>query len=189
MRRPCKGVGFPKTIDHGTGNEFHRRPSNYQTNGFVGACPRPAVRPPGEEAHRRAAAGPAGHHHRDPVVRHTMESPATRRRTNEQRLRQTSLTPVGCNGSATRTGRDTGDVFPTVSCSPQAGDLREATDGGAPVGQGRTSTMKYRTPESQRPDRTVAGGTKRLPSKFYQVMTGYHVTRQYLHWTKNRPTP
>jgi len=53
----------------------------------------------------------------------------------------------------------------------------------------RTSKAKYRLPKSQRPDGTVAGSTKRLASRFYQIKTGHCRTGQYLHWTKNRPTP
>jgi len=49
--------------------------------------------------------------------------------------------------------------------------------------------MKYRMPRSQRPDSTVAGSTKRLASRYYQVKTGHCLSGQYLHWTKNRPTP
>jgi len=44
-------------------------------------------------------------------------------------------------------------------------------------------------PESQRPDSTVAGSTKRLASRFYQLKTGHCLTGQYLNRTKNRPTP
>jgi len=53
----------------------------------------------------------------------------------------------------------------------------------------RTSKAKYRLPRSQRPDGTVAGSTKRLASRFYQLKTGHCLTGQYLHWTKRRPTP
>jgi len=35
----------------------------------------------------------------------------------------------------------------------------------------------------------VAGSTKRLTSRCYQVKTGHCLTGQYLHWTKNRRTP
>ena len=42
--------------------------------------------------------------------------------------------------------------------------------------------------KSQRPDDTVAGSTKELASRFYQLKTGHCRTRQYLHWTKARPT-
>ena len=38
---------------------------------------------------------------------------------------------------------------------------------------GRTSKKKYKMPKSQRPDGTVAGSTKRLASRFYQLMTGH----------------
>jgi len=39
--------------------------------------------------------------------------------------------------------------------------------------RGRTSKMKYRMPRSQRPDGTVAGSTKKLASRFYQLKTGH----------------
>jgi len=54
---------------------------------------------------------------------------------------------------------------------------------------GRTSRTKYRMPSGQRPDSMVAGSTKRIASRFYQVKTGHCRTGQYLNWTKNRPTP
>ena len=54
---------------------------------------------------------------------------------------------------------------------------------------GRTSKKKYWMPKSQRPDGSVAGSTKRLASRFYQIKTGHCLTGQYLNWTKNRPTP
>jgi hypothetical protein len=37
--------------------------------------------------------------------------------------------------------------------------------------RGRTSSKKYRMPESQKPGGTVAGSTKRLASRFYQLKT------------------
>jgi len=54
---------------------------------------------------------------------------------------------------------------------------------------GRISKKKYRLPESRRPDGAVAGSTKRLASRFYQLKTGHCLTGQYLNWTKSRPTP
>ena len=54
---------------------------------------------------------------------------------------------------------------------------------------GRTSKTKYRMPKSQKPDGAVAGSSKRLASRFYQIKTGHCMTGQYLNWTKNRPTP
>jgi len=54
---------------------------------------------------------------------------------------------------------------------------------------GRTSKAQYRMPKSQRPDDTVAGSTKRLASRYYQVKSGHSLSAHYLHWTKNRPTP
>jgi len=38
---------------------------------------------------------------------------------------------------------------------------------------GQISKKKYRMPKSQRPDGTVAGGTKRLASRVYQMKTGH----------------
>jgi len=43
-------------------------------------------------------------------------------------------------------------------------------------------------PRSQRPDGTVAGSTKRLASRFYQLKMGHARTCEYLHWTKARQT-
>ena len=40
----------------------------------------------------------------------------------------------------------------------------------------------------KRPDRTVAGSSKRLASRFYQLMTGHCLTGQYLKWTGNQHT-
>ena len=42
--------------------------------------------------------------------------------------------------------------------------------------------------KSQRPDGVVAGSTKRLASRFYQLKTAHCRTGQYLHWTKSRST-
>ena len=53
---------------------------------------------------------------------------------------------------------------------------------------GRTSKTKYQMPKSQRPDSIVAGSTKRLASRYYQLKTGHARTGQYLHWAKVRPT-
>jgi len=54
---------------------------------------------------------------------------------------------------------------------------------------GRTSKTKYRMPKSQKPDGVVAGSTKRLASRFYQLKTGRCPSGQYLHWTKIRTDP
>jgi len=53
---------------------------------------------------------------------------------------------------------------------------------------GRTSKKKYKMPESQKPERTVAGSTKKLASRFYQLKTGHCRSGQYLYWAKTRPT-
>jgi hypothetical protein len=54
---------------------------------------------------------------------------------------------------------------------------------------GRTSKKKYKMPKSQKPNGTVAGSTKRLAARFYQLKTGHCLTGEYLHWTKSRPNP
>jgi len=54
---------------------------------------------------------------------------------------------------------------------------------------GRVSKQKYRLAETHKPDSTVAGSTKRLASRFYQLKAGHCRTGKYLHWAKNRPDP
>jgi len=53
---------------------------------------------------------------------------------------------------------------------------------------GRTAKAKYKMPESQKPDGMVAGSTKKLASRVYQLKTGHCRTGQYLHRAKARPT-
>jgi hypothetical protein len=50
------------------------------------------------------------------------------------------------------------------------------------------SRKKYRMPREQQPGKTVAGSSKRIASRFYQVKTGHCLTGQYLEWTKNQLT-
>ena len=52
---------------------------------------------------------------------------------------------------------------------------------------GRVSKTKYHMPKSQKPDGVVAGSTKRLASRYYQLKTGHARTGQYPHWAKVRP--
>jgi len=53
---------------------------------------------------------------------------------------------------------------------------------------GWTSRKRYRMPSRKEPEITVAGSSKRLTSRFYQLNTGHCLTGQYLQWTKNRST-
>jgi len=53
---------------------------------------------------------------------------------------------------------------------------------------GRISKKKYRVPKSQRPDGMMAGSTKKLASRIYQMKTGHCLTGQYLQWTDSQPT-
>jgi hypothetical protein len=55
-----------------------------------------------------------------------------------------------------------------------------------PWSGGRVATKEYRLPREERPDKTVAGSSKRLASRFYQLKTG--LTGQCLEWTRNKPT-
>ena len=51
----------------------------------------------------------------------------------------------------------------------------------------KINPAKYKLPDKQLPDRTVAGCSKRSASRFYQLRSGHALTGQYLQWTKNRP--
>jgi hypothetical protein len=52
----------------------------------------------------------------------------------------------------------------------------------------RVASKKYRMPHEQRPDKVVAGSSKRLVSRFYRLKTGHCLTGQYLEWRGDRPT-
>ena len=108
---------------------------------------------------------------------------------NGRRLQQGSQTPGG--RMAKLPGQDgcMGGAPPTISRQLQAGNLGEELAEARQWAGGRTSKKKYRLPESQRPDGAVAGSSKRLASRFYQIKTGHCLTGQYLNCTKSRPTP
>jgi hypothetical protein len=50
----------------------------------------------------------------------------------------------------------------------------------------RVSQEKYKLPANQRPDRTVAGSTKRLASRFYQLKTDRAVPTAQCWWCRYR---
>jgi len=52
----------------------------------------------------------------------------------------------------------------------------------------RIKPAKYKIPERQLPDRTVAGCSERSASRFYQLRPGHALTGQYLKWTNSRPS-
>jgi len=52
----------------------------------------------------------------------------------------------------------------------------------------RIIARKYSLPADQRPDRAVAGSTKRLASRFYQLKTGHCLTGNTLSGRRIRPT-
>jgi hypothetical protein len=51
---------------------------------------------------------------------------------------------------------------------------------------GRVATKKYRLPRELRPDKAVAGSSKRLASRLYQIKTGHCLKCQFLEWTRNQ---
>ena len=53
---------------------------------------------------------------------------------------------------------------------------------------GRSSRAKYEMPESHKWEGAVAGSTKRLASRYYQLKAGYCRIGHYFHWAKVRPT-
>jgi len=51
----------------------------------------------------------------------------------------------------------------------------------------KTGNRKYRPSGKQKPDPIVAGASKRLACRFYQLKTGHCLTGQYLQWKTSRP--
>jgi hypothetical protein len=52
----------------------------------------------------------------------------------------------------------------------------------------RVTGKNYKLPIRRRPDGTIAGSSKRLTSRFYQLKAGHCLAGQYLNWTKSRPS-
>jgi len=52
----------------------------------------------------------------------------------------------------------------------------------------RVNRKKYGMPRSQRPNRLVDRGSKRIARRFHQLRSGHCRTGQYLKWTKNADT-
>jgi hypothetical protein len=67
-------------------------------------------------------------------------------------------------------------------------DISEKWDEALHCVGGRISAKKYRMPREEQLDKAVAGSTKGLASRFYQLKTGHCLTGQYLEWTKNQAT-
>ena len=132
-----------------------------------GAWPRPEIRAPGEEAHRHAANGKTGHHHRDWALpgskqsdewaKLAAEEPDCRGVEWQRYLDPDEARAMSLPRSLTHLKREISEKM-----------LAEARQWAG----GRTSKTKYRMPKSQWPDGTFAGITKRLASRFYQVETG-----------------
>jgi len=81
------------------------------------------------------------------------------------RCRYRGRTRISSGGSPGRSGR-------------RQGNRREAGVG--------TSWKKYKMPVTQKPDGVVAGSTKRLASRFYQLKTGHCLTGQWGWRTRGR---
>jgi len=64
----------------------------------------------------------------------------------------------------------------------------EASLSGQALGGGRVSRKKYKLPAKQQLDGAVAGSSRRLVSRFYQLKTGHCLTGLCLNWARGRPT-
>jgi len=62
--------------------------------------------------------------------------------------------------------------------------------GGTTMGRGAglQEEISYNTPDSHKPDGTIAECTKRLTSRHCHLKIAYAHTGQYLHWSKVRAT-
>jgi len=69
----------------------------------------------------------------------------------------------------------------------QVGDRQKEVGEARKWTGGRTSKRKYKMPDSLRPNSMVAGSTKSLAVRFYQLKMGHTHTGKYLHWTRARP--
>jgi hypothetical protein len=49
--------------------------------------------------------------------------------------------------------------------------------------EGRVCSKRYKMPRHQRPDKKVAGSSKRHASRYYQLKTGHCLTGQHPNWT------
>jgi len=83
-------------------------------------------------------------------------------------------------------GRGTFDAASPIAREYQE-EIKEKKWADARIGQ-EGPPRRNAIPKSQRPDGTVAGSTKKLASKFYQLKTGHARTGQSLHWAKVCPT-
>jgi len=105
-----------QTDGTGTARGLHERASSHQTDGLRGAWPRPDPRAPGKKAHRGAAEGQTGHHHRDQVVSSAQRSP---RKREGRRVGQTRGGGAGC----TRDGMDAEPTRSSTGCQAGRGPI------------------------------------------------------------------
>jgi hypothetical protein len=74
------------------------------------------------------------------------------------------------------TGWDATDANSSLPRTPQEAISGKKWAEGRRWAGGRTSAKKYKMPREQRPDETVAGSSKRLASRFYQIKMGHSLT-------------
>jgi hypothetical protein len=83
------------------------------------------------------------------------------------------------------TGRGATNAASSLPRTPQEGDIGKEA--------GRSPSLGWRSGLSQEIQdavriAAVAGSSKRLASRFYQMKTGHCLTGQYLNWRKSRPS-
>ena len=182
----CTGIGIKEKLDSVTGHHFLGCSSGNQKDGIGRTWTWTAVCSPGAKTHRRAAQGQAwyrwcpahkgvaGDEKADEWAKIAAEEPDSRSVEWLNYSDRVEARAIPLPRSLTNLKRDISEKK-WVEARQWAG--------------GRTSKAKYRMPKSQKPDGTVAGSSKRLASRLYQVKTGHCLSGQYLNWTKNRPTP
>jgi hypothetical protein len=92
---------------------------------------------------------------------------------------------MGWNGYGTLIGPERDQWRSQISCSLQAGDLGKEVGRSPPLTGGQVSAEKYKLPRGQRSHKIVAGSSKRLASRFYELKMGHCLTSQYLNWTES----
>ena len=176
------GIGFAKADNAGADHNLHRRPSRHQTNSIGGAWPRSTYALQARKniaALRRARPG---------IIIEIRWCPAHKGVEGNEKADEWAKIAAGEPDArgvewlsySDRTGAR---ALPLPrSLANLKREISEKKWAEARQWAGcRTSKAKHRMPKRQKPDGTVAGSTKRLASRFYQLKTGHCLTGQYLN--------